>query len=92
MWRVESHALAVANTEAPPYTRDTRVSHLADRVLITALIHIVVLLPCHGSYMMQCSLTPMWREAVLAALPLVLHCCRVPNPDRREESHVGGLE
>ena len=32
-------------------------------------------------------LTPMWREAVLAAL--VLHLARVPNPDRREESHVG---
>ena len=26
--------------------------------------------------------TPMWREAVLAL-------ARVPNPDRREESHVG---
>ena len=29
----------------------------------------------------------MWREAVLAAL--VLHLARVPNPDQREESHVG---
>ena len=29
----------------------------------------------------------MWREAILAAL--VLHLARVPNPDRREESHVG---